>query len=125
MHTCGACTCRAQQGAAACDGCACTHWHTVLSGVHMKKVDGGQSAPRDGLDGGWGRHARRARPAHPWRSTSPSLARMSDRHAGIAAGRTDKGGLLTQGQGLSREGWEHGVIAASQGSHPQPPYPLS
>jgi hypothetical protein len=30
-----------------------------------EEVDGGKPTPRDGLDGGWGRHARRARPAHP------------------------------------------------------------
>jgi hypothetical protein len=66
-------------------------------GIAIKKVDGGSQRLRDGLDEGWGRHARRARPAHPSRSTSLSVARMSDRHASSAAGRTEKRGPLTQG----------------------------
>jgi hypothetical protein len=92
------------------------HWHHIA----IKKVDGGSQRPRDRLDEGWGRHARRARPAHPSRSTSLSLARMSDRHAGSAAGRTEKRGPLTQGYCFFREGCEHRFIPASQRSHPQP-----
>jgi hypothetical protein len=78
----------------ACSGAGCG---AVSGCIAIKKVDGGSQRPRDGLDEGWGRHARRARPAHPSRSTSLSLARMSDRHAGSAAGRTEKRGPLTQG----------------------------
>jgi hypothetical protein len=83
---------------------AATRWQPIIgmavagASIAIKKVDGGSQRPRDGLDEGWGRHARRARPAHGPRGQRPcpSLACPTGTQA-LHSGRTEKRGPLTQG----------------------------
>jgi hypothetical protein len=66
------------------------------SNIAIKKVDDGSQRSRDGLDEGWGRHARHAvdvQPISRGQRPCPSLACPT----GSAAGRTDKRRPLTQG----------------------------